>query len=61
MQIKTGSNESQMIQTNLQTQEKGAVEDGCKAAKQQKKTVIFAGDLSLLWVPWRDSLERRKV
>lgn len=46
MQIKTGSNESQMIQTNLQTQEKGAVEDGCKAAKQQKKTVIFAGDLS---------------
>lgn len=47
MQIKTGSNESQMIQTNLQTQEKGAVEDGCKAAKQQKKTVIFAGDLSL--------------
>lgn len=47
MQVKAGSNENQMIQTNLQTQEKAAAEGGRKAAKQQRKTVIFAGDLSL--------------
>mgnify|MGYP006922125171 FL=1 len=47
MQIKAGSNENQMIQANFQTQEKGAAEGGRKAAKQQKRTVIFAGDLSL--------------
>lgn len=44
MQIKAGSNENQMVQANLQTQEKAAVEGGRKAEKQ---TVIFAGDLPL--------------
>lgn len=47
MQIKAGSNENQMIHTNLQTQEKAAAEGIRKAGKQQRKTVIFAGDLPL--------------
>ena len=47
MQIKAGNNESQMIYKNTQVQEKAAVEGGRRAAKQQRKNVIFAGDLPL--------------
>lgn len=45
MQIKIGNNENQII--NIQTQEKAAGTGGRKAAKQQRKATIFAGDLPL--------------
>ncbi|MDE5716056.1 MAG: hypothetical protein K2I53_00295 [Lachnospiraceae bacterium] len=47
MQIKIGTNENQAVNTNIQTQEKAAAENGRKAAKQQRKATIFAGDLPL--------------
>ncbi len=47
MQIKVGNSENQMTQANLQTQEKAAAAGGRKAAVQQKKTAIFAGELPL--------------
>lgn len=56
MQIKAGSNENQMIHTNLQTQEKAAAEGSRKAEKQQRKMVIFAGDLPL----HKDSITLRR-
>lgn len=45
MLMKIGNNENQII--NVQTQEKAAGEGGRKAAKQQRKATIFAGDLPL--------------
>lgn len=45
MQVKIGNNENQTI--NIQTQEKAAREGGRKAAKQQRKATIFAGELPL--------------
>lgn len=56
MQIKAGSNENQMIHTNLQTQEKAAAAGSRKAEKQQRKTVIFAGDLPM----HKDSISLRR-
>lgn len=56
MQIKVGSSENQMINTNLQTQETAAREGGRKAAKQQRKATIFAGDLPL----HKDSIALRR-
>lgn len=47
MQIKIGSQENQTVNTNMQTQEKVARAGGRKAAKQQRKATIFAGDLPL--------------
>lgn len=47
MQIKAGNNENQMIYKNTLVQEKAVVEGGRRAVKQQKKNVIFAGDLPL--------------
>lgn len=47
MQVKRGSAENQVINTNLQTQEKAAQQGKKKAAKQQRKSTIFAGDLPL--------------
>lgn len=45
MQITIGNKENQTI--NIQTQEKAAREGGRKAAKQQRKATIFAGELPL--------------
>lgn len=56
MQIKAGNTEKQMIYTNLQTQERVVGEDGRKAAKQQRKNAIFAGDLPL----HKDSISLRR-
>ena len=47
MQVKIGNNDNQAINTNIQTQEKAATEKGSKAAKQQRKATIFAGDLPM--------------
>lgn len=56
MQIKTGNTENQMIYTNLQTQETTAGENGRRAAKQQGKKTIFAGELPL----HKDSITLRR-
>lgn len=45
MQIKIGDNGNQTINTNLQAQEKAGADGRQKAARQQRKTVIFAGEL----------------
>ena len=47
MQIKIGNQENQTINSNTQAQEKAARAGGRKAAKQQRKATIFAGDLPL--------------
>ena len=47
MQIKIGTNDNQAINTNTQTQEKAAGKGSSKAAKQQRKATIFAGDLPI--------------
>lgn len=56
MQIKMGSTENQVINTSIQTQEKTAEKGQQKAAKQQRKSVIFAGDLPL----HKDSITLRR-
>lgn len=56
MQVKAGSSENQMINTNLQAQEKAAGEGRRKAAKQERKATVFAGDLSL----HKDSISIRR-
>lgn len=56
MQVKVGHNENQAINTNIQTQEKAATENGRKAAKQQRKATIFAGELPL----HKDSITLRR-
>ncbi|MDE5940002.1 MAG: hypothetical protein K2H37_13095 [Lachnospiraceae bacterium] len=47
MQIKIGTNENQAVNTNIQTQENAAGKGSRKAAKQQRKATIFAGDLPI--------------
>lgn len=47
MQVKIGNQENQTVNTNIQTQEKATGAGGRKAAKQQRKTTIFAGELPL--------------
>ena len=56
MQIKMGGSENQIINTSIHTQEKAAEKGRQKAAKQQKKSVIFAGDLPL----HKDSITLRR-
>lgn len=56
MQVKIGNTENQVINTNIQTQEKAAEKGQQKAAKQQRKTMIFAGDLPL----HKDSITLRR-
>lgn len=56
MQIKVGNNENQMIQPNVQTQEKTAREGSRGATSQQRKAVIFAGELPLR----KDSISIRR-
>lgn len=52
MQVRMGNTENQVVNTGLQTQEKAAE----KAAKQQRKSVVFAGDLPL----HKDSITLRR-
>ncbi|MDE6603593.1 MAG: hypothetical protein K2K90_15900 [Lachnospiraceae bacterium] len=59
MQIKIGNNENQTINANIQMQEKVAGAGGRKAAKQQRKATIFAGDLPINKDPI--SLRRQQV
>lgn len=47
MQIKTGDAGNQALNRNVQAQEKAGENGQQKAAKQQRKTTIFAGDLPL--------------
>lgn len=56
MQIKMENTRNQVINTGVQTQEKAAENGRQKAAKQQKKSVIFAGDLPL----HKDSITLRR-
>lgn len=47
MQVKMGSTDTQVINTNIQTQERTAEKGQKKSAGQQRKSIIFAGDLPL--------------
>ncbi len=47
MQVKLGNTENQVSSISLQTQEKAGENSGKKAAKQQRKNTIFAGDLPI--------------
>lgn len=56
MQVKMGNADTQVINTNIQTQEKTAEKGQEKVAEQQRKSVIFAGDLPL----HKDSITLRR-
>lgn len=56
MQVKMGSTDTQVINTNIQTQESTAEKGQKKSAGQQRKSVIFAGDLPL----HKDSITLRR-
>lgn len=56
MQIKLGNTENQVSNISLQAQEKTGENNGKKAAKQQRKNTIFAGDLPL----YKDSIALRR-
>lgn len=47
MQVKLGNNENQVNNIGLQAQEKTGENSGKRAAKQQRKNTIFAGDLPI--------------
>ncbi len=47
MQVKLENTENQVSSISLQTQEKAGENSGKKAAKQQRKNTIFAGDLPI--------------
>lgn len=56
MQVKMGNADTQVINTNIQTQEKTAEKGQEKVAEQQRKSLIFAGDLPL----HKDSITLRR-
>lgn len=56
MQVKMGNAGDQVINTSLQTQEKAAENGRRKETEQQRKSVIFAGDLPL----HKDSITLRR-
>lgn len=56
MQVKIGSTDTRVMNTNMQAQEKTAEKGQKKSAGQQRKSVIFAGDLPL----HKDSITLRR-